>query len=132
MALLVPDVGENLVLEMIVNKTAAQNLVLKLFQSNTTPAEGDTAGTYTEATFSGYSAATLTGASWGAASGGSIAYAQQTFTHNGGGVSNSIYGYYITQSVSGTLFLAERDGSGPFTLVNTGDNIKITPTITAE
>ena len=131
MALVVPDTGENLALEMVVNKTAAQNLVLKLFQSNTTPAEGDTAGTYTEATFSGYSAITLTGASWGAASGGSIAYAQQTFTHNGGATSNSIYGYYMIQLTSGTLFLAERDGSAPFTLANNGDNVKITPTITA-
>jgi hypothetical protein len=129
MALLVPDVGENLVLEMIVNKTAAQNLVLKLFQSNTTPAEGDTAGTYTEATFSGYSSATLTGTSWGAAS-GSISYAQQTFTHNGGATSNSIYGYYMTQTTSGILLLAERDGSAPFTLANNGDNVKITPAIT--
>jgi len=131
MALVVPDTGENLALEMVVNKTAAQNLVLKLFQSNTTPAEGDTAGTYTEATFSGYSSITLTGASWGAASGGSIAYAQQTFTHNGGATSNSIYGYYMIQTTSGTLFLAERDGAAPFTLANNGDNVKITPTITA-
>lgn len=132
MALLVPNVGENLALEMVVNKTAAQNLVLKLFQSNTTPAEGDTAVTYTESTFSGYVAATLTGASWGAASGGSIAYAQQTFTHNGGGTSNSIYGYFMVQASSGTLFLAERDGAAPFSMTNNGDNIKITPTITAD
>lgn len=132
MALLVPTTGENLVLEMIVNKTAAQNLVLKLFQSNTTPAEGDTDATYTEATFSGYSAVTLTGASWGAASAGSIAYAEQTFTHNGGGTSNSIYGYYMVQTTSGTLLLAERDGAAPFTLQNNGDNVKITPAITAE
>lgn len=132
MALLVPDTGENLALEMVVNKTAAQNLVLKLFQSNTTPAEGDTAVTYTEATFSGYSAATLTGASWGAASGGTIAYAQQTFTHNGGATSNSIYGYFMVQTTSGTLFLAERDAAAPFTLQNNGDNVKITPSITAD
>ena len=132
MALLFPDVGENLVLEMIVNKTAPQNLSLKLFQSNTTPAETDTAATYTEATFSGYAAATLTGASWGAASSGNITYgSQQTFTHNGGGVSNSIYGYYVVQVTSGVLLYAERDGSAPFTLANNGDNVKITPTISA-
>lgn len=131
MALLFPNSGENLVLEMIVNKTAAQNLVLKLFSSNTTPSETDTAGTYTEATFSGYAAITLTGASWGAAS-TTIAYAQQTFTHNGGGVSNSIYGYFVVQVTSGTLLYAERDASAPFTLTNNGDNVKITPTIAAD
>ena len=133
MALLVPDVGENLILEMMVNKTAPQNLTLKLYQSNTTPAETDTAASYTEATFSGYSAATLTGASWGAAASGTITYgSQQTFTHNGGATSNSIYGYYVVQATSGTLLYAERDASAPFTLANNGDNVKITPTISAD
>ena len=133
MPLLVPDVGENLILAMIVNKTAPQDLVLKLYSSNTTPAETDTAGTYTEATFSGYSAITLTGATWGSPGAGSITYgSQQTFTHNGGGVSNSIYGYFVVQSVSGTLLYAERDGSAPFTLTNNGDNVKITPTLSAD
>ena len=131
MALLVPDVGENLILEMIVNKTAAQNLDLWLFQSNTTPAEGDTLATYTEATFSGYAEIALTGASWGAASGGTIAYAQQTFTHDGGGTSNSIYGYLLQQTTSTTLLWVERDGSAPFTMDTNGDNIKVTPTISA-
>lgn len=133
MALLFPDVGENLVLGMITNKTASQDLVLKLFSSNTTPAETDTAATYTEATFSGYAAITLAGASWGAPSGGSITYgSQQTFTHDGGGTSNSIYGYFVTQLTSGTLLYAERDASAPFTLANNGDNVKITPTISAD
>jgi hypothetical protein len=133
MPLLVPDVGENLILAMIVNKTAPQDLVLKLYSSNTTPAETDTAVTYTEATFSGYSAIPLTGATWGSPSAGSITYSsQQTFTHNGGGVSNSIYGYFVVQSVSGTLLYAERDGSAPFTLTNNGDNVKITPTLSAD
>lgn len=131
MAISVPDVGENLVLEMIVNKTAAQNLVLKLYTSNTTPAESDTAATYAaEATFTGYSAATLTGASWGAASGGSIAYAQQTFTCSGAG-SENIYGYFVIQTTSGTLLYSERGSGVPFTITTVGDNVKVTPTITA-
>lgn len=37
MPLNVPDVGENAILEMIVNKTSPQNLVLELFQNNITP-----------------------------------------------------------------------------------------------
>lgn len=131
MALNVPDVGENLILEMITNKTAAQNLVVKLFQNNITPSDTDTAATYTEATFTGYAAITLTGASWGAASGGTITYgSQQTFTSSGT-VNNSIYGYYIVQLSSGTLVWSERDGSGPFTISQVGDAIKITPTISA-
>ena len=132
MALSFPDVGENLALEMIVNKTAAQNLVLKLYSSNTTPAEGDTAGTYTENTFTGYAAITLTGASWGTASGGTITYgSQQTFTRSTTGSAENIYGYYVVQATSGTLVYSERDASAPFAVTNSGDAIKLTPTITA-
>ena len=131
MALNFPDSGENLVLEMIVNKTAPQNLVLRLYRNNITPSDTDTTGTYTEAVFPGYAAITLTGASWNAASGGSIAYgAQQTFTCSGTST-DDIYGYYVTQASSGTLLYSERDGAAPFAVRNSGDNIKLTPTIGA-
>ena len=129
MPLVFPDAGENIVLEALVNKTAPQNLVLRLYTSNTTPGESDTASTYTEATGSGYSAITLTGASWGSASGGSISYAQQTFTFSG--ALGNVYGYYMTQASSGTLVYAERFSDGPYNIANNGDQIKITPTITA-
>lgn len=130
MPLNVPDVGENLALEMIVNKTAPQNLLLKLYSNNITPSDTDTAGTYTESTFTGYAAITLTGASWGTASGGSIAYAQQTFTCSGAG-SQDCYGYFVVQASSGTLLYSERGTGVPFTITTIGDNVKVTPTITA-
>lgn len=127
-----PNTGENIALGVLVNKTAAQDLVLRLYQNNIVPADTDTAATYTEATFSGYAPITLTGSSWGAPTNGSISYAQQTFTHNGGGTSNNIYGYYVTQVTSGTLVYSERDPAAAFLIANLGDNIKITPTITAD
>lgn len=131
MALNFPDVGENLALEMIVNKTAPQNLVLKLFQNNITPSDTDTAATYTEATFTGYSSIALAGGTWGAASGGTITYgAQQTFTCSGAS-SQSIYGYYVIQTTSTVLLYSERDVAAPFVITNSGDNIKLTPTISA-
>ena len=130
MAINVPDVGENLALEMIVNKTAAQNLVLKLYSNNITPSDTDTAATYTESAFTGYASITLTGASWGAASGGSIAYAQQTFTCSGAG-SENCYGYFVVQLSSGTLLYSERGTGVPFVITTVGDNVKVTPTITA-
>lgn len=131
MALNFPDVGENLALEMLVNKTAPQNLVLRLYKNNITPSDTDTAATYTEAAFLGYSGITLTGASWSAAAGGSITYgAQQTFTCTGASVED-IYGYYVTQTTSGILLYSERDTAAPFAVRNNGDNIKITPTIGA-
>lgn len=132
MALNFPDVGENIALEALVNKTAPQNLVLRLYSNNITPSDTDTAGTYTEATFAGYSAITLTGATWNAAASGSISYsAQQTFTRTSTGAPENIYGYYVTQFTSGILVYSERDGAAPFAITNNGDAIKITPTITA-
>jgi len=131
MALNFPDTGENLSLEMITNKTAPQNLLLKLYKNNITPSDTDTAGTYTEATFPGYAAITLTGASWNTASAGTIAYsAQQTFTCSGV-ATDDIYGYYVVQASSGTLLYSERDGAAPFAIRNSGDAVKITPTISA-
>jgi hypothetical protein len=130
MALNFPDVGENLALEMIVNKTAATNLTVRLFKSNTTPAEGDVAGTYTESTFTGYAASALTAGTWGAAAAGTITYgAQLTFTCSGASA-ESVYGYYVTNG-AGTLLYSERDGSAPFSIVNSGDAVKLTPTISA-
>jgi len=132
MALSFADVGENKALEMIVNKTAAENLVLKLYSNNITPAEGDTAATYTEATFAGYAAKTLTGATWNAAASGSIAYsAAQTFTRTSTGAAENIYGYYVIQTTSTVLIYSERDGSAPFAVTNNGDAVTLTPTITA-
>lgn len=131
MALNFPDTGENLALGMIVNKTAAENLVLKLYKNNITPSDTDVAGTYTEATFPGYSAITLTGATWNAPAAGSISYsAEQTFTCSGAST-DDIYGYYVIQTTSGTLLYSERDGSAPFAVRISGDAIKITPTIGA-
>ena len=130
MTLLVPTVGANVALENIVNKTAPENLILKLFISNTTPSNTDTAATYTEATFPGYAAITLAGGSWGAASARSIAYAQQTFTCTGTATDN-VYGYYLVGATSGILKWAERDAAAPFAVRNAGDAVKITPTITA-
>lgn len=129
MALVVPDVGETLMLEHIVGKTAVENLVLKLYKSNTTPGESDTAGTYTEADFTGYSAVTLTGSSWSAAS-GTASYAQQSFTSSANQSAQTIYGYFVVGASSGTLYWAERFSSSQ-TIQNNNDVIRVTPQLTA-
>jgi hypothetical protein len=131
MALNVPHTGENIALEALVNKTAPQTLLLHLFISNTTPADTDTLATYTEATFPGYASVSLTPATWGAASGGTITYGSQiTFTCTGTSTDN-VYGYYVNQTTSTTLVWSERDAAAPFAVRNNGDAIKITPTISA-
>lgn len=132
MPLLFPNGGENIALEALVNKTAGQNLVLRLFSNNITPAETDVAATYTEATFAGYAAITLTGANWNTGTGTVTYNAQQTFTRSTTGTVENIYGYYCTQLASGLLVYAERDAAAPAAITNSGDNIKLTPAITAD
>lgn len=133
MALLVPNNGEGDALQYFVNRATPENLVLRLYTNNVTPGETDVAATYTEASGFGYSAVTLTGASWGAPSEGapsSIAFAQQTFTFTG--ALGNVYGYYLTRATSGRIAYAERFSDGPYNIVNNGDQIKITPTITCD
>jgi len=128
MTLVLPNQGEQITLEAMVGKTAGQNLVLRLFKSNTTPDESTTEASVTEANFTGYSAITLTAASWSYTAGdpGTIAYAQQTFTSSAGSQSQAVYGYYLTQVTSGKLVWVERFTDGPYTIVNNGDTIKVT------
>lgn len=130
---LVPDTGETLALKNFLNHTAPQDQLLKLFVNNVTPAEGDTAASYTEMSTQGYASKALTGTSWVVTPGAptSAAYAQQTWTFDGTGGSTVVYGYYVVQASSGVLMFAERFGTPP-TIVNNGDQIKVTPTITAD
>ena len=132
MPLVTPNNGEGDALAAIVGKTAAENLVLKLFQNNITPAETDTAAAYTVATFTGYANITLTAASWTVTEGApsEASYAQQTFTSSADQASQSMYGYYFTRVTSGRIAWAERFPAGPYAIANNGDNIKVTPKYT--
>lgn len=134
MTLLVPNVGEELALKNFLNHTAPQNQVLDLYTSNTTPAEGDTAATYTAATGGGYAQKSLTGSSWTVTPGAptEAAYAQQNFTWTSVPGTATMYGYYVRQAVSGILMWAERFTGAPYTIVNTADQVQVTPKITAD
>lgn len=133
MTLLVPDNGEGDALKYFVNKSTPENLVLKLFKNNYTPVEASIASNFTEADFTGYSALTLTGASWTVTEGSpsNAAYAEQSFTSSAGSQSQTIYGYYLVRATSGRIAYAEVFTT-PFTIVNNGDVIKITPQITLD
>lgn len=129
MSLLVPNVGEAAMLKMIMNNTAPQDLVLKLYTNDITPAETDTASTYTEASGDGYAAETLAGADWSFTA-GTPSFAQHaevpfSFT----GPLGDVYGYFIVQETSGILMWAERFSGAPYNIQNNGDQIKITPYI---
>jgi hypothetical protein len=126
--------GETIALEALINKTAPQSLVLKLFKNNVTPAEADTEAGYTEADFTGYGSVALTPATWTTTAGApsDVSYPQQIFTSSAGSQNQPVYGYYIVQTTSGKLVAAERFADGPYTIVNNGDQIKVTPKITQD
>lgn len=134
MTLLVPNAGEGRILNNFLNKVAPQDQRLKLYQSNTTPAETDTAASYTEATWTGYADKALAAANWtvteGAPSDG--AYPEQTFTSSANQASQSNYGYFVVQQVSGIIMWSERFSDGPYNIVNLNDAIKVTPKITLD
>ena len=135
MALVVPDVGEVRLLGMALGTLAQEDQTLKLYATNVTPAEGDTAGSYTEATGGGYAAKTLTGASWPdpttATGTTSSTYAEQTYTFTGALDTNpTIYGYFVVGATSTVLLWAELAGA-TFTPANNGDTYKVTPKIEA-
>lgn len=134
MTILVPNTGEVIALQYLTNKVATpENLTYRLFATNVTPAETDVAGTYTEATGGGYAAKALVGANWTVTGGApsSAAYAQQTWTFTGALTTNAtVYGYFVTRAASLDLVLAETFAS--FTPANNGDQILLTPQITAD
>jgi len=134
-ALLVPDVGEVAMLKMALGVISQEDQTLQLFVSNTTPAEGDTAGTYTIATGGGYADKTLTKTSWSVSTSSGTttgSYAEQTYTFTGALTTNTtIYGYLVKMASAGTLLWAER-ASATFVPANNGDTYKVTPTITQD
>ena len=132
MPLNVPDVGEKIALEAFVNKTAPQDLILRLYQNNITPSDTDVAATFTECTFAGYASILLTGASWGVYVAGAVANSERQFIRSSSGVLQAVYGYYLTQQTSGILAWAERDAAAPINTASLNDTVKVTPTIGAD
>lgn len=125
--IVVTDAAEEAFLDLIL----AVNYTLKLFQNDYTPIESSVTASFTEATFTGYSAIALTGGSWTTTQADPTTgvYAQQTFTRSSTGAAQSIYGYYIVTTTGSNLRWAERfDTAVTMELLN--DAIKIIPRIT--
>lgn len=132
MSLLVPNLGEVNALQ----KWLDQNLTLKLYSNNKTPAEGDTAADYTEVSGAGYASKTLTFANWiiQTVTGTTSAQYNSNQDFNFTGVTSApgtIYGYYIVDA-SNTLIFSERFPASvlPFSPVN-GSLVRIIPKIEA-
>jgi hypothetical protein len=126
-ALLVPNTGEARMLENIVNKTAPVDPTLHLYSNDVTPADGDTAASYTEIAGGGYASKSLAGATWTIVEGApSVAsFPEQIFAFTGVPGVATVYGYFIKQGTR--LMWAERLPAPPFTVTGAGDEVKVTP-----
>lgn len=128
MALNVPNGAELLALKAFVGHTAqSEGMNLRLFTSaGITPADTDTAATYTgsEAAGGGYAAKAIAAASWSVGA-NPITYAAQTWTFTGPLTDNAtIYGYFLTRTTAADLMWSEKFAS-TFTPANNGDTYTI-------
>ncbi len=134
MALLVPDVGEVLLLSYALNKIApGDTLKLKIFTNNITPDDDTVVGDLTEATADGYAAISLAKADWTIETDvGGVTTAEQpqkTFTFTG---ASTNYGYYITDVAGTGLLWVEKFTDAPHTIPSGGGTEKITVKIEAD
>lgn len=129
--LVVPNQGEQILLEAGLGKTPASALTLRLFSNDHVLAKTDTEADFTEVAGGGYAAIALTAGNWVTTPGSptSSAYPQQTFTFTGAtNAPSTVHGYYIT-TAAGNLIYAERLLAA-FTPASNGDTVAVTPTIT--
>jgi hypothetical protein len=132
MSLVVPDVGEVYIMNSWLAGFPPSSLFVRLYQNNFTPDQNTLLSDLTVATFSGYAQASVTLGTFTtvAHKAKSVGTAAQVFTHNGGGTSNTIYGYYVVDTFTGNLVWVERFGSSQI-MLNNGDQISITLQFTA-
>lgn len=133
MTLIVPNAAEERFLDAIL----ATNYTLRLFANDVTAGlnaaqiEALTVSSFTEATFTGYSAKTLTGGSWTTTAGAPCVgvYAQQQFTSTADQAAQTVYGYYVTRTSGGALDWFEYF-TAPVVVEFLNDAIRVTPRIT--
>jgi hypothetical protein len=126
--------GKHLIAELIHQRTHVDRdatLKLGLFTNASGLSAASVLADITVPTGTGYTAATLTDASW-VATLGVAAYPQVTFTGGAGGWTGAVYGYYIYTVASGgtaRLLYYEIDPAGPYNIAES-DTYKVTPSAT--
>ena len=107
-----------------------ENYLLKLYNSNITPLNNTSSGTFAghTATFTNYAPVTLTRSNWASAvqsgnAASSTYNTQQSFTC--GATGDTVYGYWVEGATSNVVLWAELFGTAR-TLAN-GDILNLTP-----
>lgn len=135
MSIYVPNGAELKALEEI-RTGLLQGGTLRLFISNHTPVEGDTASTYNaiEASFGGYAALTLNGWITSFTNASNIAETDETlrtFTATGAGLPETVYGVYYLDP-AGALAYAELNPGGGVLIAAAGQTFSYFPVYTLQ
>lgn len=120
------DGAERILKYMTGVSSSTETLLLKLYSNNITPNSLTSLIEFTEVTGGGYAAKSLSASSW-TVTGNSISTTPQLFTFTSG--VGEVYGYYLVGQTSNKLIASERFVSGPFNVLNNGDTITVTATI---
>jgi len=134
MPIVCPTEGATQLLDKMLSKALSvdENYTLKLYQNNYVPTTASTATSFTECTFVGYSALTLTRAGWNASVvSGTVAEATYgttcTFTLSSG-ASQTVYGAFVLGATSGKVLMAEAFATPR--VLGVGDSLTYTPSVT--
>lgn len=135
MAAIINDKAEERALAFLINKAGytLRAVTLRLFKNDMTPAEDDVVGDYTEADFTGYSAAAVPSADW-TISGTTPTLATavtKNFVSGADQALQNIYGWFLTTDTDNDVVAAERFADAPLPIVNNGDFIPVTIQLTA-
>jgi len=119
--------GAEQTLKYFVGQTSSTELLyLRLYSNNITPTTITTLADFVEVTGGSYTQKTLAADAWDVS--GNVATSDTQIWNFTSGVGN-IYGYYLVGQTSGKLYASERFTSGPFNIVNPGDQVSVTATI---
>lgn len=133
MSLQVPVAGEKELLDKMLKSNSlsdSNGYVLNLYQTNVTPGSASVPGDFVAATFTSYTAVTLTRSGWNAAQtyGASAvaSYGSGPLSWTCGASGATIYGYYVVSQTSPTTLLWAEKFDVPRVMA-TGDILNLQP-----
>lgn len=136
MTLVVNKQGELELLDKMLKDALStdENYILMLFKNNYTPDETDVSASFTEGTFTGYAARTLTRVLWNAAqvstSKAESSYSSAPESWTCGASGNTVYGYWVEGHTSSNVLWSERFATSR--VLADGDVLNITPKFTLQ
>jgi hypothetical protein len=123
--------GQQEMLDLFISTVTNAAIKVRLYTAKTGTGKNTALADFTEATFSGYTSggyvSTFAAGSVDANDKWARVGSTVTPTHNGGGTSNTVLGYYVVDTANGKCLFYEAF-SAPISMSANGNAIPITPT----